>query len=355
MGKSDAYQFDYLDDNEHFADQVNGALFKGRQVVKPEELMPADAQAVYLGEEAGVRKNYKTVADKVRLWKKRLIHILAVENQTFVDYHMVLRNMLTEALNYQKQWKQKKRDYEREKDLETGTDAFLSGMDKDEKFIPVITLVVYCGTEHSWNGPRCLYDLLDVDKELKKFVTNYKLNLYDCHEHDTFDEYKTGLRQLFEVVRYNKEKEKLKTILTENREIYSRIDSDTRELLEVVGKIRFGKEHETVENGERKYDMCKAFMDMKLEGIEEGRLEGKLEGIQEGRLEGKLEERREHLIQTVCKKLLKNKPAIIIADELEEELAAVENIIRIQRQLGNYDVRQIYEVMQAEQPAEINV
>lgn len=92
MGKSDAYQFDYLDDNEHFADQVNGALFQGRQVVKPEELMPADAQAVYLGEEAGAPKNYTAIVDKVRLWQGRLIHILAVENQTFVDYHMVLRH-----------------------------------------------------------------------------------------------------------------------------------------------------------------------------------------------------------------------------------------------------------------------
>ena len=49
MGRSDDYQFDYLDDNNRFADQVNGALFHGRQVVKPEELEPADAQFVYLG------------------------------------------------------------------------------------------------------------------------------------------------------------------------------------------------------------------------------------------------------------------------------------------------------------------
>ena len=43
MGKKDEYQYDYLDDNERFADQVNGALFGGRQIVKPDELGPADA------------------------------------------------------------------------------------------------------------------------------------------------------------------------------------------------------------------------------------------------------------------------------------------------------------------------
>lgn len=40
------------------------------------------------------------------------------------------------------------------------------------------------------------------------------------------------------------------------------------------------------ENGKKKYDICKAFADMKLEGVMEGRLEGKKEG--------KLEERQEH-------------------------------------------------------------
>ena len=32
MGKKDEYQYDYLDDYERFADQVNGALFRGRQL-----------------------------------------------------------------------------------------------------------------------------------------------------------------------------------------------------------------------------------------------------------------------------------------------------------------------------------
>ena len=74
-------------------------------------------------------------------------------------------------------------------------------MKKGEKFAPIITLVVYFGTDGAWDGAKCLYDLLDIDEDLKEYVTNYRLNLYDCHEHDTFEEYKTGLRQVFEIVR----------------------------------------------------------------------------------------------------------------------------------------------------------
>lgn len=124
---------------------------------------------------------------------------------------------------------------------------------------------------------------------MKDFVTNYKLNLYDCHEHDTFDEYHTGLRQLFEVVRYSQDKEKLKEIVEKNREAYSRIDSETRDLLEVVAKVRIKEEYEVMENEEKKYDMCKAFVDMKLEGVMEGQIN--------------------YLIKPVCKKLQKNKPS----------------------------------------------
>ncbi len=72
MGRADEYQFDYLDDNRRFADQVNGALFQGRQVVKPDELEPADMQLVYRGKEDGKRESYKTVVDKIRTWRGKV-------------------------------------------------------------------------------------------------------------------------------------------------------------------------------------------------------------------------------------------------------------------------------------------
>lgn len=123
----------------------------------------------------------------------------------------------------------------------------------------------------------------------------------------------------------------------ENREAYSRIDSDTREMLEVVGKVRIGEEYEVMENGERRYDMCKAFLDMKQEGIEEG--------IEK--------ERITHLIETVCKKLAKNKRAAVIAEELEEELQAVETVIKVQQQVGSYDVGRIYDILRKRQRGEV--
>ena len=273
MGKKDDYQFEYLDDDRRFADQINGALFSGEQVVKPEELEPGDTQAVSVGNiKANGRKrngNIRTAVDKIRIWKGRKLHILVVENQNYVDYQMVLRNMLSESIGYRKQWKQKKRVHMEDKDLKEG-DEYLSGMEPEEKFTPIITLVVYFGIGHKWNGARCLYDMLDIDDKLKKYVTNYRLNLYDCQEHDTFNEYQTGLRQVFETARYAKDKEKLKEIMDENREAYSNIDSDTKDMLEVVANVKIPEKFKTIEDGKEKYDMCKAFEDMRQEGISQG-------------------------------------------------------------------------------------
>lgn len=268
MGKKDDYQFNYLDDNRRFADQINGALFNGRQIVKPDELEPEESQTVN-PDGKKEKSSIKTIVDKVRLWKGKKLHILVVENQNYVDYQMVLRNMLSESNGYRKQWRRKKRAHEEAGDLKN-EDEYLSGMKKDEKFTPIITLVVYFGTDGKWDGARCLYDLLDIDDELKKYVTNYRLNLYDCQDHDTFDEYHTGLRQVFEAVRYSKNKEKLKNIMEQNKEAYSKIDSDTKDMLDVVANVKIPEKFKTVEDGEERYDMCKAFEDMRLEGFEEG-------------------------------------------------------------------------------------
>lgn len=251
MGKKDEYQFDYLDDDFRFA-------------------------------------------DKARIWRGQKLHIFAIENQNYVDYQMVLRNMLSESIGYHKQWKQKKREHERTDDLNGNSDSFLSGITRDEKFMPIITLVVYYGEKSEWDGARCLHDMLLIDDNLKPYVSNYHLNLYNCHEHDSFEEYHTGLRQVFETIRYAGEKEKLREIMENNREAYSRIDSETREMLEVVANVTIPENCKSIENGRERFDMCKAFEDMKLEGKEL------------------------KIVELIQKKLNKGKSIAVIAEELEE-------------------------------------
>ncbi len=63
MGRKDEYQLDYLDDNRRFADQINGALFGGKQIVRPEELETEDSQTAGAVPKSGAG-NTRTIVDK---------------------------------------------------------------------------------------------------------------------------------------------------------------------------------------------------------------------------------------------------------------------------------------------------
>ncbi len=87
---------------------------------------------------------------------------------------------------------------------------------------------------------------------------------------------------MFETARYVKDKAKLQQIMDENKEAYSSIDSETRDMLEVVANVRIPERCNVGEKGKERYDMCNAFEQMKLEGYEEGISKGIEKGIEKG-------------------------------------------------------------------------
>ena len=90
MGQQDLYQSDFYEDKERFADVFNGVLFEGREVMKPEELETEDSVMVSAGDS---RSEKKVICDKIRKWKGRFVSVMVLENQSYVDYRMVLRVM----------------------------------------------------------------------------------------------------------------------------------------------------------------------------------------------------------------------------------------------------------------------
>lgn len=262
MGKTDVYESDYLENAEIFADLVNGVLYQGKQVVKPHELSEQDGELrSILGKDVK-----KTIRDKVRLWRGTVIAVLAVENQTKVDYRMVVRAMLAESMAYDKQWKRLNREKRFERLM---PDEFISGMKKTDKFIPVITIVVYYGREKPWDGARTLYELLDIEENEEKilpFVSDYRLNLFDYHEYDDYRQFHSELQSIFEFLRYSDDKKLMSDRLRNNRERYEKLSSQAKILLsEITGIKRLpGMGEEKFRKGE--FDMCKAFEDMKEEG-----------------------------------------------------------------------------------------
>ena len=280
MGQKDLYQSDFYEDNGRFADVFNGALFQGRAVMKAEELEEGDSQLISLLEAVGSEtRGVKVIRDKVKYWKGSLFAIAVLESQTHVDYSMVLRAMKAEALGYEKQ---RRRSFEeaRRKGIKLSPTEYVSGMRKEARFMPIITLVLYLGTEGRWDGAESLYELLDMDEVMKPFVSNYRLNLYDYHGQKDFSIFKTENRALFELLSCAGDKEKMKEMMKTYPEQYDHLDEDSvRAMLGIAGiRVNLEEIRRKREDGKEVYNVCKAFDDYK----EEGRLEGIQEGMQKG-------------------------------------------------------------------------
>lgn len=155
-------------------------------------------------------------------------------------------------------------------------DEYLSGISKNDKFIPVITLVINFSSK-KWDAACCLYDIIDIDNDdiLKKYITNYKLNLFDYHDYDNFDIFKTELKNIFEVARYADDMLALGQCLNGDSS-YRSLSKETIEIINDINKIK-------VEVIGGRGDMCKAFEDYKQLGKVEGFNEGRIEGFDEGK------------------------------------------------------------------------
>lgn len=155
-----------------FADLMNVFLFEGEIVVREEDLREASPQSFYKMED----KSRELVRDVAMFWHDGLIRIASIglENQTTIDQTMPLRAMIYDAI-----------DYKRQLDLRAAGGAM--------PLHPVLTFVLYFGSEREWIRPRSLLETMDVDARLAPFVNDYKLNVISvAHlEDESIDRFKS--------------------------------------------------------------------------------------------------------------------------------------------------------------------
>ena len=102
--------------------------------------------------------------------------------------------MLYDAMNYSHQVQNITNQRRKSKPKETRHE-FLSGLGKDDRLKPVITIVLNISGEF-WDGCQSIHDLLTVkDKRILQFVPDYRLNLLspDLLAEQDFEKFRTGL------------------------------------------------------------------------------------------------------------------------------------------------------------------
>ena len=230
MGKADVNVNIWLSEKKRFANLFNGVIYGGRQVILPEDLVEVNSvSSVSVKNRAGKTKNMKRYRDIIMKWRNQAtLVLLANESQDKVHYAMPHKVMLYDGMDYETQirnnWKnfndRRKQNKKARLPLEHLTAGeYLSRFRKNDRLIPIISLVFYYGSE-PWDGPVDLYDMFQLEgtKEeneiLEKYLPNYKINLVDAERLEDVEKFSDDLQVILTMLRYRDSKEELTDYLT---------------------------------------------------------------------------------------------------------------------------------------------
>lgn len=276
MGRMDVKSRLYLQQKDVFADAFNYYIYDGKPVIRPEELTEQDISELSVhdgsdGEETIVQR-YRDVLKLAVLMEdgQTAYLMLGLEAQDQVHYAIPVRNMLYDALRYKKQVEERALAHRKARDSKGHSSGeFLSGFYKEDRLIPVITLVLLLSPKQ-WDGPLSIHEMLNVqDEYLLSLVPDYKVNLITPYgmDENSLKKLRSSLREVLQFIKYSEDKEKMRELVAEN-ERYREMDAKAVSLLTSCTNVEI-----KIKEEEDKVNMCKAWEDMAKECEERGRAE----------------------------------------------------------------------------------
>ena len=242
--------------NDVFADILNVLLFDGRDVVEESTLTDALPMSM-LKIDGRVRSQERDIA---KYWRKSKINValFGLENQTVANKLMPLRVFGYDGAEYVKQSRKE---------------------NSDKAKYPVITLVLYLGYEKRWNYPKTLFEVLDIDEDIKPYVNDFKINLFEIAylDREKIDLFKSDFRILADYLyqmRINRDYIADETTIEHVEELLTLMSAMT-------GDNRF---EETINDlkGKENINMCEVLDRVEARGIEKGIEKGIEQGIKRG-------------------------------------------------------------------------
>ena len=277
MGEKDILEKKLLMFNDVFADFVNGIMFDGKDVVKEDELVDLSGWSHYKGDDSKHRFQDR---DVVKLWKKEnvVISLIGIENQDIPDEDMVFRVISYDGASYRTQLVEKERR-KRKKKVDKVAEKSAEKLD----IFPVITFVIYYG-EEEWKHETTLHKRLNLDSELKHYVSDYSINLIDLKKlsEDDINKFKKDFKLIADYM------------VKGSKHRADRIDlNHPEEVSELILRLTGEELPFEVECEEGGKNMEKFFEPMferaEARGRAEGEARGRAEGEARGRAEGKTE------------------------------------------------------------------
>ena len=279
MGRIDTEAKHYMADNARFADAFNYFVYDGKQIISSNALTELDTTEIVVAYGKNAKVPVQKFRDLLKSWMvktdgRAVYALLGTELESEVNYAMPVKAALYDSMHYAKQVESARKSLKEQKEpLNHG--EFLSGFRKEDRLVPIVTLVLFL-KDTEWDGPTHLREMFDdTEAQLLSFVPDYRINLLAPSRipKEDFEKFRTDVGPLLEYIKNQKDKEKLDEIMHENDRFRS-VDSETASLINTItgSRLKF-------DTREEKIDMCKAIDDMRKESREEGIESTRLESI----------------------------------------------------------------------------
>ncbi|MCI5821779.1 MAG: Rpn family recombination-promoting nuclease/putative transposase [Lachnospiraceae bacterium] len=244
------------DYDDVFADIMNVIIFRGERQVNPKDLKDLPTRSQYKADDFRLHEQERDIA---KLWSEGNVElaICGVENQTKIETLMPARAMGYDGASYRSQL-----------------------LKRRTKLTPVVTLVLYFGTDRKWKQPMSLKEVLYIPDGMEAYVNDYRIHVVNVAwlSEETIEKFQSDFRV---VANFFAEKRKNANYVPNDTQVIKHVD-EVLKLLSVMTGDDVYQEVLLSEDGKEVSTMC----DVAERLVNKGRTEGRLEGRLEGQLEG---------------------------------------------------------------------
>lgn len=228
------------DNNDIFADIVNVLLFDGEDTVEENALVSTAVHSQYKDHSGKLHEQERDVA---KYWRKgdTDIVIYGIENQTKIENRMPVRIFGYEGASYREQHDKK-------------------------TIVPVITMVLYYGTDRKWTVPTNIKSLIKVPDGLDKYVNDVKANVFEIAW--LTDEQISKFKSDFKIVaNFFVNKRKNKDYIPDDKTTIKHVDEILKFLSVMTGDNRY---EELLADKEGVSNMCDVAQRLEDRGMKKG-------------------------------------------------------------------------------------
>ena len=254
MGQKDITEKLLEDYNDVFADIINGLIFNGEQRILPESLENTQVHSQYKAEDGKVHELERDVA---KYWKDKKVELVicGIENQSSVEKNMPFRIIGYDGASYRSQL-----------------------LEKRKEILPVMTIVLYFGTNRHWYGKKNIKGLMKIPEELNDYINDYEMKVFEIAwlTEAEIDRFHSDFKI---VANFFVQKRKNKNYIPDDPTEIRHVD----EVLKLLQVMTGDERYQMIFNRKKGvHSMCDVAERLEKMGIEKGLKQGIGEGIKQG-------------------------------------------------------------------------